>query len=362
MYNENMTDYNGFYLDMESLSMVYRKLYDRESRDVFDAGVACLFDENWHRYLKIGGPKTYMSHEFHDWYRRKGKNLPIVIFGVDGDARYVAELLTGQGYPVIAYCSNNDKVFLDGLDGMPVWSFEKMCANAKKNVIFLASSRFTNKLYEQCMYYTPLNEDYIYYPPRRRFVAYRGGQYFDFFEPSAHEVFVDGGAYDGRTTVDFVKWAGKDYDMSYVFEANNDNLYMCKNTLMNAGVDKYELVMKGLWDKSETVAFNSSLSTACRVDENGDSFTQMASLDEELSGKRVTFIKLDIEGGEYKALIGAREIIRQWKPKLAVSIYHKREDFVVLPLLIMQLLPEYNIAMRNYTSSDEERVLYAWID
>ena len=65
------------------------------------------------------------------------------------------------------------------------------------------------------------------------------------------------------------------------------------------------------------------------------------SLDAFLQDERVTFIKMDIEGAELEALQGAERVIRECKPKLAVSIYHKKEDIWEIPHLILTYCPDY---------------------
>jgi FkbM family methyltransferase len=47
-----------------------------------------------------------------------------------------------------------------------------------------------------------------------------------------------------------------------------------------------------------------------------DDFVQRFSL------PRVDFIKMDIEGAESRALTGAADIIRRFRPRLAISAYH----------------------------------------
>jgi FkbM family methyltransferase len=63
--------------------------------------------------------------------------------------------------------------------------------------------------------------------------------------------------------------------------------------------------------------------------------------------KRIDFIKMDIEGSEEKALLGAKETLRKFKPKLAITIYHNLNDFYKLPLLIKRLNPDYKIKVKN---------------
>ena len=43
--------------------------------------------------------------------------------------------------------------------------------------------------------------------------------------------------------------------------------------------------------------------------------------------EKINFLKLDVEGSEMATLRGARNSIDRFKPKLAISIYHKPDDF-----------------------------------
>ena len=87
---------------------------------------------------------------------------------------------------------------------------------------------------------------------------------------------------------------------------------------------------------------------------------EVISIDEALKGKKISFIKLDVEGAEEAALLGAEQTIKQYKPRLAISIYHKEFDFVTIPLLLLQMNPQYQFAMRHYTTCPFETILYVW--
>lgn len=77
-------------------------------------------------------------------------------------------------------------------------------------------------------------------------------------------------------------------------------------------------------------------------------------------GEEVSFIKMDVEGSEYKAIMGSETTIKKYKPRLAISVYHADEDFIKIPALLLMLNPDYQFAYRHYTTSMEETVLYAW--
>lgn len=85
----------------------------------------------------------------------------------------------------------------------------------------------------------------------------------------------------------------------------------------------------------------------------------MTSIDEELEGKRVTFIKMDVEGAELAALQGAQHVIRKQHPKLAICVYHKPEDIIDIPSYILSLDPGYRLFLRHYSPFEDETVLYA---
>jgi hypothetical protein len=68
---------------------------------------------------------------------------------------------------------------------------------------------------------------------------------------------------------------------------------------------------------------------------------------------------MDIEGAELEAIKGAKRIIEEQKPKLAICVYHKPEDIWELPELILSYNKEYKFYIRHYSYKDNETVLYA---
>ena len=76
--------------------------------------------------------------------------------------------------------------------------------------------------------------------------------------------------------------------------------------------------------------------------------------------ENVTLIKMDIEGSEYEAILGAKRVIQKNKPRLAISIYHSGEDYYRLPLLVKELVPEYKIAIRHHKKNHMDTDMYCW--
>ncbi|HQR12529.1 MAG TPA: FkbM family methyltransferase [Casimicrobiaceae bacterium] len=77
---------------------------------------------------------------------------------------------------------------------------------------------------------------------------------------------------------------------------------------------------------------------------------------------RIDFIKMDIEGSELDALAGAEAALHRWRPKLAISLYHRPEDFFAIPLWLDALQAGYRFFLDHYSIHVEETVLYAVAD
>ena len=72
----------------------------------------------------------------------------------------------------------------------------------------------------------------------------------------------------------------------------------------------------------------------------------------------VDFIKMDIEGAEIPALHGARKTISKFKPKLAISVYHRWDDLREIPQLINTFRDDYSFYLDCTTGFGGEAVLY----
>ncbi|SCM83628.1 hypothetical protein KL86SPO_70486 [uncultured Sporomusa sp.] len=87
-----------------------------------------------------------------------------------------------------------------------------------------------------------------------------------------------------------------------------------------------------------------------------DDFVKQKSL------SQLDFIKMDIEGAEITALMGARKSIAHFLPKLAIAIYHKPDDLWQIPQLIKSIYPGYSFYIKHNSRSSLETVLLAKVD
>ena len=189
-------------------------------------------------------------------------------------------------------------------------------------------------------------------------------QYFnqDLLTLSDNEIFIDLGAYKGDTIEGFISNVKEKYKKIIAFEPDQENMlclnqYILENNIKN--VDVYKLAS---WNKKDILKFRADGSFISQISDTGTSNTNANSLDNVLfDNAPVTFIKMDIEGAERKTIEGAESIIKKYKPKLAICVYHRADDIYEIPLAIKKLVPQYKLYLRHHSDSFLDTVLYATI-
>jgi hypothetical protein len=126
-------------------------------------------------------------------------------------------------------------------------------------------------------------------------------------------------------------------------------------------------------DKSKVELINKALGSHCCTIQLPENYNgqgiyngkmvdvDCVTLDSYLQGKPVTFIKMDVEGAEMDVLLGMQQTIKNYKPKLAVCIYHKNPDVFDISEFLLSLVPEYRFHIRHYGIEEREEVLFAQI-
>jgi len=170
---------------------------------------------------------------------------------------------------------------------------------------------------------------------------------------------VDAGSLDGMSSVGFANWCSSSKrKFVYVFEPDRKNIAKCHSTLSKTNIP-YQIVPKGLWNKEAVLRFSARGDGNSTIDSAGEEMIEVIDMDRELVEKKVTFIKMDIEGAELNALRGAKTVIEKNIPKMAICVYHKPEDIWEIPQIIMQCCSKYKFYLRHYSLTDSESVLYA---
>lgn len=177
-------------------------------------------------------------------------------------------------------------------------------------------------------------------------------QYFDLdiMKCDENEVFVDVGAYKGETTLAFCSnYTVDNYKKIFCYEITPSAFRELKNALSD--YQNVHCKMLGLSDVQETmfISENTDETANSLLDIQPDNSTPVitTTLDKDIE-EPVTFIKMDIEGFEERALKGASNHIKNDKPKLAIAVYHSNEDIWKLPRLIDSYNPDYKFHLRYH--------------
>jgi FkbM family methyltransferase len=193
-------------------------------------------------------------------------------------------------------------------------------------------------------------------------VTYR--QYFppDLFAWAADEVFVDCGAYDGDTLKDFLRLRGDRFVAVVALEpdpASFRKLSAYVETLPVSMGSRIRLVRAAAAAHPGTLRFNATGQAGAGLSPAGALDVEGLPLDEILADNPPTYIKMDIEGAEVDALLGARHCIQRHSPVLAICVYHKQQHLWQIPLLLHDLGPDYRFFLRPHNEEGWDLICYA---
>ncbi len=180
-------------------------------------------------------------------------------------------------------------------------------------------------------------------------------QYFEPFLNLANqgESFVDVGCFDGFTTAEFIRYC-PGYQTVHVFEPDPRNMEKVKIRIGSNRDINYHAI--GASNREEILTFEAG-GSASRFCDTGDQFVQVGLIDNVIN-EPITFLKMDIEGGELNALEGAQESIKKYHPRLAISVYHKADDLRLIPRHILSCRNDYDLYLRHYTEGVTETVMF----
>jgi FkbM family methyltransferase len=157
-----------------------------------------------------------------------------------------------------------------------------------------------------------------------------------------NENFVDLGAYNGDTVEDFARRCP---DYSFITAVEPDAKTFKKLTKNTENYQNIELINACVSDSCGMLPFaqkggrNSSLS---------DSGSLLQSVTVDSLNQAATYIKMDVEGEEVNAILGARDTILKHKPKMLISAYHRTDDFIKIPQTVLSIRNDYKIYLRHF--------------
>ena len=348
---------------------IIKKLPDELSKMLYEIRIKNAL---YHDYDALCDDILNLDVEWHiseldEMFRKHDRVDDIVIFGAGINGRHTAALIKKSKYKDIPllFCDNNKEMWGKTCCGLPIISPNELYSLHRFGITIVGSSSNRQEIYEQLIFecgLTGYQRDRILYPALNVLFGSTGWQYFDFFSPRDKEVFVDCGCFNGQTSLDFINWTKGNFKKIYAFEADPYSINRCKEIIKDVNKEKILFVEKAVWHRKEMLKFDSRYDGGAKINSNGDALIEADTIDNILNGERVTFIKMDIEGAENNALLGAKNTILKWKPRMAISVYHKPIDILEIPTTILKMDSNYNFALRQYQSNTSETILYAWQD
>ena len=230
-----------------------------------------------------------------------------------------------------------------------IYDFKKLLSDKKsenilENIIKLRSS---------------LNPQYYFIP--------EGIEYFPSDVPILNNLeeikFVDCGAYIGDTVEELMK-QGKEVSFVISFEPDQANLARLNKELKKQKINfpktSFFIYPTGVYSKNSILSFdNNEISSSSNINSHdASSKIFVLNLDETIFSNSHNYLKMDIEGSEKEAILGAKNLIQKYKPNLAICLYHKPDDLWELPILINKIEPSYDMYLRVHEDMGLSTVLY----
>lgn len=167
------------------------------------------------------------------------------------------------------------------------------------------------------------------------------------------DVMLDCGAFIGDSALEALALGAK---LVISIEPSPRNLACLRRNLQeHTAAGRVIVVEKGVWDRDDyfTLVEHPTHAVQDHILEAHDSspegqglrvpLTTIDKLVEELKLERVDFIKMDIEGAEQRAIVGAKNTMAKYKPRLAIAAYHLPTDIEKIPSLVKSFQPEYQM-------------------
>ena len=151
-------------------------------------------------------------------------------------------------------------------------------------------------------------------------------------------IMIDGGAYNGDTAREAVEYFPSLSEI-YAIEPDGKTFKRLLKYIEIAPV-KITPINAALYSENGSGEFftsgnrNSTISATASYENKAETlpFITVDSL-----GLLPDYIKYDVEGAEYEALLGSLETIKKSRPALLVSLYHRSKDMYHLPLFLSEL-------------------------
>lgn len=161
------------------------------------------------------------------------------------------------------------------------------------------------------------------------------------------EYYLDLGAFDGDTIRAFLERTHSRFAAIYALEPDEKSFRRLRTYTDSLHMENIFLYELASWSGRGTMQFNGGGSRSSSL-LTGNKTVQTTDIDSLLDGKPVTFCKMDVEGAEKETITGMKAVIRTQRPRLDIAAYHRTPDLFELPLLLLDINPDYSVFLRHH--------------
>lgn len=174
---------------------------------------------------------------------------------------------------------------------------------------------------------------------------------YTLLNPDRIRSYVDAGAYNGDTLAEAIKYFPH-LDRAIAIEPDPKNFKKLDKFVATLTAPDVTIHNAAVYDNCTDASFissgnrNSSVSSTASF-EHKTGEVRLVTVDSLVDGE-VDYIKYDVEGAEYEALLGTDKTIRTYTPVLLVSLYHRSRDVFSLVNYVADLYGgDYDLYMRR---------------
>lgn len=177
------------------------------------------------------------------------------------------------------------------------------------------------------------------------------------------EVIVDGGAFDGDTLRAWLQLRGDAFAAWIAIEPDAQNferLHATVRALPASVSSKIRLHQSALGATAGTLPWDGQGVASATSQHDSEVHVHVQTISEILHQDQlaVTYLKLDIEGDEPKALVGARSVIERDRPVLAICVYHLSHHLWSIPLQMRAMVLDYDFFLRPHNEEGFDLICY----
>ncbi len=181
----------------------------------------------------------------------------------------------------------------------------------------------------------------------------------DIFCIGEDEKYVDIGAFNGDSIKLFLEQCHGKYNKIYAFEPDDKNFRELEMYVKRKKLESISLYKTGTWKEKGILHFKEEGQESGVSPVGGDIEVCVDTLDNILNGRPVSLIKTNFRSGLLETLMGAKDTLKNYKPKLAIVVGFDEWLLITIPQYIKRIVPEYKMYLRYNRCMPACMTLYA---